>query len=215
MRLAICVPTAGTCKSTFAYALAHTAAFFAPGRFPATEDLTVLMQESSVVHSNREELVDRALKWNASHILFVDDDMYWPPKAVLSLMSRDAPFVACNYPKRIYPIEFTAVGVDGQRLPTTKETTGTEEIQFAGFGLALISTDVFKALPKPWFQPGWMPDQSDYTTEDAPLYIRAREAGFIPLVDHDATKMDIKHIGLHMFSWDDIAEVQRGDDGNG
>lgn len=212
MRLAICVPTAGTCKSTFAYALAHTAAYFAPGRFPATEDLTVLMQESSVVHSNREALVDRALAWGATHILFVDDDMYWPPKAVLSLMSRDAPFVACNYPKRIYPIQFTAVGVDGQRLATTAESPPTEELQFAGFGLSLIRADVFKALEKPWFQPGWMPENADYTTEDAPLYIRARAAGFIPIVDHEASRMDLKHIGLHMFSWDDVATVADSDE---
>jgi hypothetical protein len=207
VRLAVCVPTSGQCKSTFAYALAHTAAFFAPGRFSATEDLTVLMQESSVIHSNREALVDRALAWGATHVLFVDDDMYWPPKAVLSLMSRDQPFVACNYPKRTYPIEFTAIALDGKRLPTTAESTGLEECLFAGFGVALISTEIFKALPKPWFLPGWMDQGNDYTTEDAPLYVRAREAGFVPYIDHDASKMDIGHIGLHVFAWNQSAEI--------
>ena len=207
MRLAICVPTSGTCKSTFAYALAHTAAFFSPGRFPATEDLTVLMQESSVVHSNREALVDRALAWNATHVLFVDDDMHWTPQTILSLMSRDLPFVVCNYPKRIYPIEMTAIDVEGKRLALTKESTGVEEIQFAGFGVALIHTDVFKALEKPWFLPGWMDQHNDYTTEDAPLYIRARSVGMIPHVDHDASKESVGHIGLHVFAWNHTAEI--------
>ena len=205
MRLAICVPTAGTCKSTFAYALAHSIGWFA--KWEQTEDITLLMQESSVVHSNREALVDRALKWGATHILFTDDDMYWPPKAVLSLISRDLPFVVANYPKRTYPIEMTAVDVEGKRLQMTKESTGVEEIQFAGFGLALIRAEVFNALEKPWFLPGWMPENADYTTEDAPLYIRARSVGMIPYCDHDASKMDIGHVGLHTFAWDHIAEI--------
>jgi hypothetical protein len=205
VRLAICVPTAGTCKSTFAYALAHSVGWFA--KWEQTEDITLLMQESSVVHSNREALVDRALAWGATHILFADDDMYWPPKAVLSLISRDLPFVACNYPKRTYPIEMTAVDVEGQRLALTKESTGVEEIQFAGFGLTLIRADVFKELEKPWFLPGWMDQNADYTTEDAPLYIRARSIGKIPHVDHDASKMDIGHIGLHVFAWNHSAEI--------
>lgn len=212
MRLAVCVPTSGQCKSTFAFALAQTSSYFVPDRFSATEKYTVLMQESSVVHSNREALVDRALAWDATHILFVDDDMFWTPEAVLSLMSRDLPFVVCNYPKRSYPVEFTAMRMDGSRMPTTAESTGLEECLFAGFGVSLINTDIFKALPKPWFLPGWMDQGNDYTTEDAPLYIRAREIGFIPYVDHDASKKNVQHIGLHAFAWNHSAEIKDVDD---
>ena len=35
----------------------------------------LLMQEGSVLHWNREELVKAAKRLNATHILFVDDDM--------------------------------------------------------------------------------------------------------------------------------------------
>lgn len=206
MRLAFCVPTSGTCPSTFAYALAHSVAFFAT--WEGTEDVTLLMQESSVVHSNREQLARRALEWGATHICWCDHDMYWPPKAVVSLISRDQPIVACNYPKRKYPIEWTAVTLEGERLPTRPESTGLQEVQYCGMGLCLVKAEVYEKLEAPWFLPGYMRDQQEYTTEDAPFMVRCKMELDIPtLIDHDASKMDLAHIGLHTFQWNQHAEV--------
>ena len=203
--MAVCVPTSGLCKSTFAYALAHTVGWFA--KWEGCQDITLLMQESSVVHSNREQLVTRALEWDASHVLFVDDDMYWPPKAVLSLISRNLPIVAVNYPKRSFPIEFTAIDLAGNRMLTTHASTGLQEAQFCGFGVALIQAHVFKALPAPRFLPGYMMSRSEYTTEDAPFMIAAKAAGFPTMIDHDASKMDIAHIGQHTYAWNQESTV--------
>lgn len=207
MKLAIGVPTSGMCKSTFAYALSHTVGLLATKR---AFDITVLMQESSVVHSNREQIVERALEWGATHLLFTDDDMYWMPTAVEIMISRDLPIVCCNYPKREFPIVFTAMGME-HAIPTLPTSKGIEEVLFCGLGLALIKAEVFEAMEAPYFLPGWMSDRNEYTTEDCAFMVRAREAGFPTVIDHDASKCDVAHLGVHAFQWNQAGAVSDAD----
>lgn len=206
MRLAVCVPTSGRVTATFAYALAQTVGFF--GTWEATERLKLLVQQSSSIHSNREQLVEQALEWDATHVLFIDDDMFWTPQAVLSLLGRQLAFVACNYVKRSFPIEFVSVDMHGNRIATTEESTGVVECQFSGFGVSLIRAEVFRALSRPWFLPGYSHELKEYSTEDMPLYIAARAAGFIPHIDHDASKMGIFHVGEHQYAWNQRATME-------
>ncbi len=204
IRIAVCVPTAGTVSAFFAHSLAALMAYGNSLRQrPETEaiELTLLLQETSVIHANREKLVEQALEWGATHILFLDDDMVFRADVLSIMLGRRHAMVACNYPKRGWPITFTAIKPSGNAaIITHKESTGLEEAAYTGFGVSLIAAEVFRKTPKPWFLPLYLGESNTYTTEDNPFCIRIREQGFKVYVDHDASKL-VGHRGMHTYEW--------------
>lgn len=204
IKLAVLVLSSGHCKTFFAQSLAQLFQYSKLMRLrPDASGMQrkQFVQVGSVIHANRERLVCLALDWGATHVLFADDDMCFNPKAVEILLGRKQAFVACNYPRRVLPISFTAVGPDMKmEMVTNNASEGLEEAGYTGFGLSLIDTDVFRAIPQPWFLPKWLEDQKQYTTEDWPFCEKVREAGYKVLVDHDASKL-VGHVGDHLFDW--------------
>lgn len=206
IRVAICIPTSGMVSAWFAHSLAGLV-MSAQASATARRDcpalyLTVLMLESSVVHMNRENLAKEARNWKATHLMFLDDDMIFDPRVLAILLGRRQAFVGCNYPRRGWPITFTAVKRGGNGfIITDKDATGMEEAEYIGFGVSLIEMHVFDKVQPPWFLPEYVPHLEAYTTEDNPFCRKVREAGFPVYVDHDASKL-IQHRGQHQFSWD-------------
>lgn len=204
LRVAICVPTSGMCRSWFAHSLATMMS--SQQLLPTMPDVTsmttnLFMQETSVIHANREILVKGALEWKATHIMFLDDDMIFEPQVLAIMLGRRHAMVACNYPKRGWPLTFTAIRPDGRGIIlTTTESTGLEEAAYTGFGVSLIEAKVFEQTPKPWFLPLYLPEADMYTTEDNPFCERIRKAGFTVYVDHDASKF-VGHNGSHTYHW--------------
>ena len=159
--------------------------------------------EGSMINQARDDLCDSMLEAGLSHILFIDDDMGFTPDAFLSLVSRKLPIVGCNYRMKTPPCPFTCRAADGSAWIETKEdSTGVEPVQFMGFGFCLIERRVIEAVEKPRFLGGYNVQLSKYSTEDGPFMVRAAEKGFIPMVDHDASKF-VYHIGRYCYSWDD------------
>jgi len=199
LRIAICVPTSGLVKALFTHSLANLMASASSIKSrPGFESvaLTLFMQETSVIHMNREELVKQALKWEATHVMFLDDDMYFPPEVLDIMLGRRQPFVACNYPKRGFPISFIAIRPDGKgTIRTEKDSTGLEEANYAGFGVSLFEAQIFEKTARPWFLPMFIE-----AAEDNPFCERVRQAGFKVYVDHDASKL-VGHVGTHVYSW--------------
>lgn len=204
IRIAICVPTTGLCSSWFAHSLNGVMGFgnsLAARADSESIAITLFMQESSVVHANRELLVKMAIDWKATHLMFLDEDMIFHPTVLSMLLGRRQPFVGCNYPKRGMPITFTAVRPDMKgHIITRPESTGLEEAAYTGFGVSLIEMQVFEKTPQPWFLPLWDVTSSGYTTEDNPFCARIKAAGFPVFVDHDASKL-VGHRGAFTFEW--------------
>lgn len=201
IKLAICVASSGQCKTFFASSLAGLIGAAQTLEFwPQVESVetTLLVQESSVIHGNREALIHRALEWEATHILFFDDDMIFPANIISTMFGRRHDIVICNYPKRGFPLTPTAVTIDGRAM--LPKASGIEEARYGGFGVALINAEVFRKVPSPWFLPQWAEDQQCYTTEDLPFYDKAREHGFRCWVDHEAS-MQVGHRGDWTFTW--------------
>ena len=96
--------------------------------------------------------------------------------------------------------------VTNERIPTLPESTGLQDIGFCGFGFCLIERAVFDALPQPWFPQHWHPESRTHTTEDVAFFLNARTAGFIPMIDHDASK-HIVHVGSYRYRWDECLEI--------
>jgi hypothetical protein len=204
LRIAVLILSSGLCKTFFAQSLGQLFQYRHWTRSRPDVSSMVrkqFVQVGSVIHANREVLVDRALEWGATHILFIDDDMAFNPKAVEIMLGRKQAFVACNYPRRVMPIKFTACALDMKTpMVTSEKQEGLEEAGYTGFGLSLIEADVIRAIPKPRFLPLWLEDLQTYTTEDWPFCEKVRAAGHKVLVDHDASKY-VGHIGEYLFEW--------------
>ena len=211
--VSILIPTAGTVKMGFAYSLAGLVGYCAAKGVPscgeAAASIKIDVEESSVIHANRERLVRKAIHEGRSHILFLDDDMVFEPNILDIMLGRRQEVVVVNYMIKSEPEEHTewvAVGLDGKRIATRAELTGLLPIHASGFGVSLFDLEAFKRTPQPWFEPRFIPEQSSYTTEDYPCYERLRAAGATIYLDHDASKM-VSHLGTKAWNWKNWVSV--------
>jgi hypothetical protein len=171
-------------------------------------------ENSCVLSANRERHADAFLASDFSHLLFVDADMAFEPQALHIMARRKLPYVACNYPmKRKRDNEFTALSLDKKhRVYTGVGSTGIEQVDFTGFGFALIERQVLEQVKRPRFLIGYNTVTDIYTTEDAPFCHKVAEAGLPVNVDHDASKL-VWHMGSCAYRWEDVPKPKELENG--
>ena len=198
----------------FAYSLCGLVSYIASNGIPSRPESVVTISldvvESSVIHTNREQIINRAIKSEATHVLFLDHDMIFEPQIIDVLFSRRHPIVATNYLTKEAEPKFVAVSLTGERIPTLENSTGLAPIAYSGFGVSLFETRVFKDTPKPWFLPDYIAASDTYTTEDNPCFRRLREAGHEAWMDQDASKLITGHVGLKSWAWTQFKEQNHG-----
>lgn len=207
----ILTPSTGFSRIGYSISLFYLTLYYAKKRM--IEDcpdqvLRMDVVEGSGISANRESLIDKWLKEDVTHFLFIDEDMTFQPQTLHVLASRNLPIVGCNYPKRSVGAGFTALSKDREaRIQTTEESTGVEECYYTGFGFCLIQRHVFEKLMRPWFLIGYNKTTNTYTTEDAAfahtLYDQTDVKWY---VDHDASKL-LGHIGSHKFTFAGVDNV--------
>ena len=208
IKLTIGIPTAGRVCMGFAYSLVGMVSKLAAHGLPTLPEATIECNmdvvESSVIHTNREKIVDRAIKAERTHLMFIDDDMVFEPQILEIMLGRRMSVVAVNYLiKSEENPQFVAVGMDGKRVQTTKDSTGLVPIAYSGFGVSVFDLAAFKGTPQPWFEPKFIPEGCEYTTEDNPCYAKLAAHGFQPYLDQDASKL-VRHIGNHAWVWNQL-----------
>src|SRR3990172_2270444 len=147
MRLVIAWPSTGQCRGEFAYSLATLTSRVAAIGIPTLPEKTILVTmdtvASSSIHTNREQLVRRALDADRTHLLFLDEDMTFHPAVLDSVAGRRQPVVCTNYLIKSDAPDFVAVTLAGKRLPTTEQSTGLVPVAYSGFGVSLVGLGVF------------------------------------------------------------------------
>lgn len=145
---------------------------------------------------SRQYFVDRALAEGVyTHIMFIDDDILLPIDAIGRLVDSNYAYVGANYVKRNALLESTATTiVRDKNLVFANALVEPKQNDFTalkagclGLGATLISTDVFKRLPKPHFHFVWEKDtQGNHKRlligEDSALCQDSLMAGFEPMV---------------------------------
>jgi len=214
IKLVIGLPTTGLVSMGFAYSLCGLTSYIAakglPSRPESTVSLSIDVVESSVIHTNREQIVSRAIANEATHLLFLDHDMVFEPQIVDVLFSRRHEIVVTNYLTKEPEPKFVAVNLVDNRVPTVESSTGLVPIAYSGFGVSLFELSAFKDTPQPWFLPKFIQETNSYTTEDNPCFERLREAGHTVYLDQDASKLVSGHIGLKPWRWQDYKEKPNG-----
>lgn len=194
MRLVIGGPTLPLVPASFALDLAT---LYATTRESGPwASVTLGFVETTHVHLGREAVLAQARRCQASHVLWLDTDMAFPPDTALRLARHDRPVVACNGVTRDPRRLFTAVR-DGTRVPTTPASTGLEAVDSVGLAVLLLRLDVVADLARPWFT--WGIDATGAVVGEDVGFCRAlRAAGHPILIDHDLSQ-EIGHIGQYTY----------------
>jgi hypothetical protein len=136
----------------------------------------------------RTFLVEKALENpEITDILFLDDDVLLPLSALTELCACNEAIIACNYTKKKFPTETTAFAIDpktnhNKEIKATQNDMTPKAVSQMGLGACLISLDVFRKIPKPWFEFIYNKDGSPFAGEDVRFCQKAILAGFNPKV---------------------------------
>lgn len=195
MRVLISIPARDLIHTEFANCLVR-AVQWTMMKLPV--EVGVNWASTTILSRGRTYLVNKALEAGADYMLWLDSDMTFPHDTLGRLLARELDIVGVNAIMRGPPHSLTADRKDGERLETTKESTGLAEVSRLGFGVLLTRMEVFHGTPKPWFEIPYLPEKEDYRGEDFSFCHAARSAGFTLWVDQDLTKQ-VGHLGLMNF----------------
>lgn len=193
MKVAICIPTLDMCPIDFALSLASmltTRAY--DKKFQRDVDLALLHQTGSIIMDARNNLVKRAQEINATHVLFLDSDMAFPPDTLRRLIDHHVPIVCGSYVKRVPPHQ--VLGEPDRAAP--RHPSGLIPMQTIPLGCALISLKVFDAMEEPYFR--YLTTSTGTISEDTFWSVRAREKGFTIYMDPKLTA-ELGHVGVKAF----------------
>lgn len=136
----------------------------------------------------RTFLVQKALEDpTVTDLLFLDDDVLLPLSALGDLCDSNEPIIGCNYVKKRFPIESNAMAIDlkschNKQVKPDRNDMTPRAVSQMGLGACLISIDVFKKIPKPWFEFIFNEDGTPFAGEDVRFCQKAILEGFIPKV---------------------------------
>ena len=156
-----------------------------------------------VVHEARNLLAEKALELGATHVLFIDDDMIFPPEALIKLLENDVDIV-CGLAFRKAPPYDPVIfklyeNEDGNIdiLATEKIKQGLVEVDAIGSAFVLIKRRVFEKMERPWYKWGdkslGIYVKSGGLGEDISFSLHAKRQGFKVYCDTD---LIIGHLGF-------------------
>ncbi len=193
LKVAICTPCQDIVSAGYAFDLARLVGV------SGYAGIMIFQSKGTIIPQQREKLAASALDSGASHILWIDSDMRFPKDSLTRLLEHEEPIVAANYATRRMPIIPTAGDKEHGELYTEDESQGLVKVHYAGMGLMLVETRVFRAMLEPWFALGFNPKEKDYIGEDVYFCKKARESGFRVLVDQELSK-EVRHVGEMEFT---------------
>lgn len=202
VRLLIGIPSQGMVCTDTALSLALMASDLCFPLKGKSHVFNILNIKSSILPQGRQSIVDAAIEGDATHLLFIDSDMTFPPFLARALLAHEKDVVGVNCPTRGFPCNPTARGAN-QEPVYSEGKKGLEKVWRLGTGIMLISVTALKALPRPCFTPYWSDEKEAYVGEDWAFADHLEAAGFPIWVDHELSAT-IGHIGNYTFTQEDI-----------
>lgn len=151
---------------------------------------------SSLIHDARNKCVDAAIAAGATHLMFIDSDMKFPPEAIQKLINQDKDIIGGLYYRK-QPPHFPLIHEkDGNRIVIPRSFNKKEPFKVfgTGTGFMLIKTKVFKKLEPPWFYFGNFKGKA--IGEDIYFCKKAQEKGFEVWCD---PTLGLQHMGIYPF----------------
>lgn len=194
IKVAICVAAQDTIKSKTAFSLVHALR-------DVEFDFDMMMSLGCDLIGARTRLVKQAIASGATHMLFLDHDMYFPPvrvyqnsfvSPITKLLEHDKDIVGAAYNFRSLPAKSTATPL----VPLIDESIKLYKCNVVATGFMLIKLSVFDKIPEPWFQFGRDQNAELVYGEDTWLCRQAINAGFDVWAD---SNLGVKHLGEYLY----------------
>ena len=146
------------------------------------------------IAENRNYSAVQALNNKSDYLLFIDDDMTFESDLLDRLISNDKDIVGIAYHPRCETSE--KLGFLDETHIISLETTTDEKYKdtfpckAVGTGVMLVKTEVFKKIPRPWFQFEYLETGQCKVGEDWYFCLKAKEHGIqtwcdpIPKIGH-------------------------------
>lgn len=208
IRLLIGIPSQGTMCTDTALSLALMASDLSFPLKGKSHIFQILNIKSSILPEGRQRIVDAAIEMDATHLLFLDSDMTFPPQSARYMLEQDLDVLAANCPTRGFPCNPTAREKDGTPVYSAGKE-GAERVWRVGTGFMMVKVELLKKLPRPCFTPYWSEERDAYVGEDWAFADHIEAAGGELWVDHELSQT-IGHIGNYTFSHGDIEEPESG-----
>lgn len=198
IRVVVATPVEGHCEIGFTWSLARAVGHFAALPYEGDKAIQIEMIEGSILTEMRRRLVARAMELEATHIMWLDSDMKFPPDTIARLLNHNVAVVAANYPRKnmeARPTAYLSNGDYNGPVWSGERAEGLQEVTIAGMGCMLTDIEVFNKIPLPFFQ--FVPQAPDFVREMGEDVFFCKElykAGIPIHIDHDLSKQ-IAHIG--------------------
>ena len=193
MKLGICIPARDQVHTGFARSLCYLT-----NRLTANSiDFELHIVCGSVIAESRTVLAKEALEHNASHLLWLDSDMHFPPSVFETLLSHNKDIVAGQYSTRYSPYQTVAFTDPDDIQKRLNENNGLHRVWAVGMGCMLVNADVYNNLPKPWFDHEYNKQLDTFSGEDIYFCNQAMHHGYEVWIDagiklaHYGTKANI------------------------
>jgi glycosyltransferase involved in cell wall biosynthesis len=166
----------------------------------------VVADKGYTTAENRNYSVVQAQKNNSDYLLFIDDDMVFPPDTLDVLIGNYKDIVGVASMSRVLPLSPTVGMMDKDGKYMTPEFNPSWKMKlpddpfkayFVGGGVLLIDMEVFKKLNKPYFKFESNEDGKVIEGEDGYFCRKAREAGLDVWCD---PTLPIGHIGDYNYA---------------
>lgn len=170
----------------------------------------VIAERGFTIAENRIYSVVQAQKNESDYLLFVDDDMTFPEDTLERLLEHKKEVIGVDSYSRCLPPSSTVGKMNdkGEYMHPDKHTPFEMKIPnelfkayFVGAGVMLIDMEVFKKIPKPYFQFDINNEGQIVNGEDGTFCEKVKKAGYDVWCD---PTIPIGHIGDY--------EYKKGDD---
>jgi hypothetical protein len=167
-------------------------------------DLRVMIDNTLPVSAMRNRSIQSALNEGAEYIMFMDHDNIPDPMTVARLWSQNLPIVGQLYFERDYPhlpLIYT-MSESGMELSPVFYYPKAPLVRCDGLGMGccLIKTDVFRAIPSPWFE--YTYKGHVYGSEDVCFFVKLKEAGIPLYIDTEHTVGHLKVYEVNERDWE-------------
>lgn len=150
-------------------------------------------QPGDIAHV-RNDLVEQALEWGASHVIFMDTDQVYHSTDMLPLMlQHNKPFVGAKVHRRWPPFDPILQKNGSHVSDSIIAQGGLIDVDRTGAGCIMIKREVLRAMKRPWFKT--LRDENDMVLAGEDMFFcdQVRELGYEIVVDCD---INIGHLSM-------------------
>ena len=196
MKVALCIPARDQVHTAFARSLALITSNLTKNNV----EFSIHIVLGSVIAQSRNAIVEEVLETDADYLLWLDSDMHIPATIFERLAIHNKDITACTYSTRYKPYKNVAF-IDEENIERRLTAEfGLHKVWAVGMGCMLVKKDVYKNLPKPYYNHTYNENDNTFSGEDIWFCKLANDHNYEIFIDVDVSK-NVAHLGTKAFGF--------------